>query len=71
MAKYPKVEDLNELERRVLKYFWNNVSVNMAIRNRECLEQEMYRKFAIATADMYRKLANGIVDEILKFMENE
>ena len=65
MTKYPKCDDLDNLEQKILKYLWVNVSVDMSIRYREKLEEEMYRKFAIAVTKMYRKMSNKIVDVLI------
>lgn len=65
MSKYPKCDDLDKLEQKILKYLWANVSVNMSIRNREKLEEEMYRKFAVAFTEMYREMSNKIVDVLI------
>lgn len=69
MSKYPKCDDLDNLEQKILKYLWVNVSVDMSIRNREKLEEEMYRKFAVAFTKMYRKMSNKIVDVLINTAE--
>jgi hypothetical protein len=71
MSKYPKDDDLDTFERDVLKYLWNNVSIDMSIRNRSTLEQEIYRKFAKAFSDKYRKIGNKILDALLEFSTQE
>lgn len=65
MSKYPKCDDLDTLEQKILKYLWVNVSVDMSIRNREKLEEEMYRKFAVGCTKIYREMSNKIVDVLI------
>lgn len=69
MNKYPRYDDLDSVEQKFLKYLWVNVSVDMSIRNREKLEQEMYRKFAVAFTEIYRKMSNEIIDVLLNTAE--
>lgn len=71
MSNYPKDDDLDTFERKVLKYLYNNVSVDMSIRYRKTLEQQMYREFTKAFVKMYRNMSNKIVDALLEFSTEE
>lgn len=71
MSNYPKDDDLDTFERKVLKYLYNNVSVDMSIKYRNTLEQQMYREFTKAFVKMYRNMSNKIVDALLEFSTEE
>ena len=69
--KCPNIEDLDYLEKKIFKHLWNNVSIDISIRNRNKLEEEMYRQFSISIAKLYRKFANNMIKEILDFAVEE
>lgn len=71
MSKYPTENGLDELERKIMKYLWNNVNIDLSMRNKEKLECIMYQTFSMVIAKMFRDYAKKLVMGMIDFPQNE